>query len=48
MVLVHELVPAASSIAVLFNPTNPGNVGNLSFQQIIRNVSSVRPRDSRT
>jgi putative tryptophan/tyrosine transport system substrate-binding protein len=33
MELLHELVPAATSIAVLFNPTNPAQVGNLSFQQ---------------
>jgi putative tryptophan/tyrosine transport system substrate-binding protein len=32
MELLHELVPAATSIAVLFNPTNLAQVGNLSFQ----------------
>jgi putative tryptophan/tyrosine transport system substrate-binding protein len=33
MELLHELVPAATSIGVLFNPNNPADVANLSLQQ---------------
>jgi len=42
MELLHELVPAATSIAVLFNPTNLTNVGNLSFLQNVARDLGLR------